>query len=86
MTRLEPHPNLAVFDPEIERTLRLIRTARRRLFDTSFVKDTSIDNSDSNSLVSISSPNSADNPIFQENMANPHNKTLKELAALNVNY
>ena len=71
MTRLEPHPNLAAFDPEIERTFRLIRTARRRLFDISFVEDSSANISALNSPISISSPNSTDNPIFAKNMANP---------------
>ena len=64
MSTSDPHPNLAAFDPKIERTLRLIRIARRRLFDTSFVEDSSTDSSALNSTVSISSPNIANNSIF----------------------
>ena len=88
MTRSDLNPNLAAFDPEIEMTLRLIRTIRTRLFDTSFVGD----NSAYNSLVSISefdyvhSIPANNNSVSIENMANPQNKTLKELAAPDVNY
>ena len=69
MTRLEPHLNLATFNPEIKRTLRLIRIVKRRLFDTSFVEDSFANISSLNSPVPISSLNPADNPIFAENMA-----------------
>ena len=42
MTRSDPNPNFVDIDPELERTLRLIRNARRRLFDPSFgVEDSS---------------------------------------------
>ena len=36
MTRLDPNPNLVNIDPELDTTLRLIRNARRRLFELSF--------------------------------------------------
>ena len=74
---------MVAFDPEIERTLRLIRTAKRRLFNTSFVEDSSANNSALNSPVSFSNTNCANNYVFVENMAN---RTLKELAAPDVNY
>ena len=78
MTGSDPNPNLVEFDPEIERNLRQIRTARRRLFDTSFVSNSVFD-----LLVSDSSPNFVNNSVFVENMAN---RTLKELVAPDVNY
>ena len=86
------------FDPEIERTLRLIRTAKRRLFDTSFVEDSigvSADHSTYNSLVSVSRSSSSsiseldsvsNDSALPENIANTHDKILKELLAPNVNY
>ena len=77
------HSNLVEFDPEIERTLRLIRIARRRLFDTSFVEDSSTDNSTLNSPISVSNPNFSNNFVFAENIGS---RTLKELAAADVNY
>ena len=92
MTRSDLNPNLATFNPEIERTLRLIRTARRRLFDTSFVEDNSTDNSSvfvSSSVFECASVHSihvSKNSDFAENMANTHDRTLKELAAPDVNY
>ena len=36
MTRSDPNFNLVDIDPKLERTLRLIRNARRRLFDHCF--------------------------------------------------
>ena len=65
----------------LERTLRLIRTSRRRLFDIGCVEDNSVHNSPN--YVSVSIFEFANNSVFVENMAN---RTLKELAALDVNY
>ena len=57
MTRIDPNPNLVDIDPEIERTLRLIRNARRRIFNTSFgVEDSSV--------VASSSVSNSAHPIF----------------------
>ena len=78
MTRSDPNPNLVEFDPEIERTLRQIRRSRRRLFDTSFANNSVYD-----SPVPNTSPNFTNNFVFADNMAN---RTLKELAAPDVNY
>ena len=74
MTRSDPNPNLVEFDPELERTLRQIRKAKRRLFETSFANNSSVD----------SFPELATNDSdFAGSMAN---RTLKELAAPDVNY
>ena len=80
MTRSNPG-ELHAFDPEIERTISLIRTSRRRSLDASFVRD----NLASSSHIPVSEF-VANNSDFVENMANPQNRTLKELAAPDVNY
>ena len=102
MTRSELNPNLDAFDPEIERTLRLIITVRRGCLTLVCVEDSSANNYAYNSPISISShkvdlsSNSAfdfvvstpnsSNFVLPENMANTYDRTLRELAAPKMNY
>ena len=104
MTRSKLNPDLVEFDPKIERTLRLIRTTRRRLFDPSFVKDSlgvladhctynsptyvsnpKVDSSSNSEFDFVASTLVSNNSAFPENMANTHDRTLKELVAPDVN-
>ena len=102
MTRSDPNPNLVDIDSELEMTLRLIRNAKRRLFDPSFgVEDSSAITSGSiddsaypilNYVVSVSSSSDFDS-ISSSSLVNSvysdnmeDHRILKELASPDINY
>ena len=76
MTRSQSEYNILKFDPEIERTLRVLRKTKRTLSNLNLC----VENFSTSSYSVIS-----DHTTVSVNMANP-DRTLKELAAPDVAY